>query len=70
MFLCYMNKNTVIIDSELSSYRDGSHEVLFVTLQYITTPFLQYFLHLRPQTFLNLSSFVRYLLNIIIQNPA
>lgn len=32
-------------------YRNGSHKVLFVTLQYIKTPFLQYFVDPRPQHF-------------------
>lgn len=51
LFICDLNQNMVIIDSELSLYRNGSHEVLFVTLQYIKTPFLQYFVDPRPQHF-------------------
>lgn len=39
LFICYLNQKAVIIESKLSFYRDGSHEVLFVTLQYIKTPF-------------------------------
>lgn len=38
-FICYLNQNMVITDSELSFCRNGSHKVLFVTLQYIKTPF-------------------------------
>lgn len=68
--ICYLNKNSVITDGKLSFYRNGSHEVLFVTLQYIKTPFLQYFVDRRPQTFLNSSSFVLYLFYITIQDPA
>lgn len=49
--ICYLNQNMVIIDGKLSFYRDGSHKVLFVTLQYIKTPFLQYFVDPRPQNF-------------------
>lgn len=49
--ICYLSKNTVITDCKLSFYLNGSHEVLFVTLQYIKTHFLQYFVDLRPQHF-------------------
>lgn len=36
LFICYLNQIVVMIDSKLSFfYRNGSHKVLFVTLQYI-----------------------------------
>lgn len=37
--ICSLNQKMVVTDSELSFYHNGSHEVLFVTLQYIKTPF-------------------------------
>lgn len=51
-----LNQNTVIIDGVSSFFTcNGSLEVLFVTLQYIKTPFfLQYFVDPRPQKFLQL----------------
>lgn len=39
LFICYLNQNMVTADTELSLCHNGSHEVLFVTLQYIQTPF-------------------------------
>lgn len=51
-------------------YRNGLHEVLFVTLQYIKNTFFAVFCRSKTSTFLNSSSFVLYLFYIIIQDTA
>lgn len=68
--ICYWNKSTVITDYKLSFCRNGSHEVLFVTLQYIKTPFFAVFCRSKTSTFLNSLLFVLYLFYIIPQDPA
>ena len=70
LFICHLNQNMVIRDSELSFLPSTGHTRSSLLLCNISKHLFAVFCRSKTSKFLNSSSFVLYLFYIIIQDPA